>query len=211
MLECDDGDSASHISDLLITVLQLSPPESLFLMNLCQQATLAKLLAAAFSNENSENCIAALSVLESLTARLCESINSPENLNFDDSTLGKDDATKSNVTEVIKDSVYNLIQVLHLYIPQLASQLQASLLAENKISVQTKTNFYQLGLRGLQLVKLLESIVRLGDSSLDNVLCSSGSLKYSIELFLKYELNSLLHLSVQRIICMILEGGPTRR
>jgi hypothetical protein len=82
---------------------------------------------------------------------------------------------------------------------------------EGFIMHQTKFPFARLGPHGFRLVKLTESIVRLADPAVDEALVSSGALGACIDLMFQYELHSLLHLSVQRIAVMILEGGESRR
>ena len=79
------------------------------------------------------------------------------------------------------------------------------------ITLQTKEDTPRLGQKGLQLVKLVEATIRLGVPELDTALCQTGALAACLDLFFKFELNSLLHLSVQRIILMVLEGGSARR
>jgi len=207
-----ENDTPSHISDLLITVLQLSPPDSKFLSNLCQVGRLEKLIIFAFSDNRDENdkCIAALSVLESLTARLCESLSAHDYI--ESRTLNQDSSITA-LRDSVKNSVSNLVIALKKHLSNMSPQLSvyATSEPEGKYFSQTKSEFVRLGIKGLQLVKFLESIVRLGDPELDEILCLSSIISHSLDMFFHFELNSLLHLSVQRIICMILEGGSHRR
>lgn len=76
---------------------------------------------------------------------------------------------------------------------------------------QSKFPFAKLGHHGFRLVKLIESVVRLADRDVDVALVASGCLEACIQLMFEYEMHSLLHLSVQRISVMIIEGGENRR
>ena len=69
----------------------------------------------------------------------------------------------------------------------------------------------RLGHRGLQIVKLVESILRLNNSGIDQELCQHGILKACVDLMFIFDKNSLLHLAVQRIALMLIEGGTARR
>ena len=210
----DDENRASHISDLLITVLQLSPPESVFIANLCSSVCLEKLFPVALgvnspchNNLESNTTISALSVLESLTARLCESLNAHDfsgNLEVQSEEQGND-STKQNLE--------NLREALKTYIPHIATELSKQIQEDPKPTfiAQDKCSYSKLGLKALQLVKFVESIVRLSDFILDEIICSGEILQLCVRMMFEFELNSLLHLSVQRIICMILEGGVQRK
>lgn len=76
---------------------------------------------------------------------------------------------------------------------------------------QSKFPIARLGHHGFRLVKLTESVVRLANSDVDAALVASGALEACIRLMFQYEMHSLLHLSVQRIAVMIIEGGEHRR
>ena len=210
----DDENRASHISDLLITVLQLSPPESLFIANLCSSICLEILFPVALDVNSSEGSnlnpiviISALSVLESLTARLCESLNTHEyssNLEMHFEEEGKD-ATKQNLD--------NLRESLKTFIPYIAAELskQNQEIPTYTFTAQDQCSYKKLGIKSLQLVKFVESIVRLSDPCLDEIICSGDILQICVKMLFEFELNSLLHLAVQRIICMIIEGSSQRK
>lgn len=61
------------------------------------------------------------------------------------------------------------------------------------------------------MVKLIESTIRLGDSDIDKLLCDTRVLSSSVDLVFAFKFNSLLHLTVQRILLMVVEGGAVRR
>lgn len=220
MLSGESPDIPSHISDLLITVLQLSPHDSLFLTRLCESQCLDDLLKYSFQDYaerksvtdaltiESSVSLASLSVLESLISRLCETLNPFEPALDKDPSV--DDSVKTMV--LIGQCVDRVSAALISYVPKFARQLTAYCEADvcGSFVSQTQQSYRRLGQRGLQLVKLVEAIVRLANDEIDSALCSSGALKACVDLMLQYNLNSLLHLSVQRIILILIEGGATK-
>lgn len=211
----DSENSASHISDLLITVLQLSPPETSFISNLCSPKCLDRLFPVALCFESgpcsTDVSIAALSVLESLTARLCESLHSMDPSGVFEGHLDEQGSPKDGT----KQSFDNLRNALIVFLPQIAVELpkygSMNSAQSSTFRAQDNRTYNKLGLKALQLVKFVESIIRLSDPDLDNIICSSVILKHCVGLLFVFEVNSLLHLSIQRMICMIIEGGHMRR
>ena len=243
MLDLQCVDVPSHVSDLLITVLQLSPPDASILFHLCNPDCLRKLFTAAFADEadhQSVDCppsavasvsLAALSVLESLVSRICEAIVPP---GIDNSCLMDESNTAANSTgggsdiverdtidrdldvqilTQLRTSITNICTALSPHLPTVHQQLQSYLTDSpcGRVSTQTKCSLPRLGHRGLLMVKLIESIVRLGNTDIDKLLCETGVLSSSVELIFTFKFNSLLHLTVQRIVLMVVEGGPVRR
>ena len=213
--DIDSENSAAHISDLLITVLQLSPPETLFISNLCSSKCLDKLFPVALRPESDSSSndvsIAALTVLESLTARLCESLSSAECSGVFDGHIDEHMSQK----DLTKRSLENLYGALKVYLPQIAVELtkygSATSYSSCVFRAQDNRSYNKLGLKALQLVKFVESIIRLSNSDLDDIICSSVLLKHCVGLLFVFEVNSLLHISIQRMISMIVEGGNARR
>lgn len=220
MLTLENSNIPFHISDLLITVLQLSPPDTVILTHLCDPKCFDMLLVSAFSNfteltsvvdeTNVKHSVslASISVLESLVSRLCESV-----IPYDEAVNVLHLEENATVLQHIKENIDKVSTSMLTYLSQLAPQLRyyVDSFPCGMIKTQTKNSFPRLGHRCLQLVKLVESLIRISESSIDNILCETGVLKSVIELFFKFELNSLLHLSVQRIVLMILDSGETRR
>lgn len=218
MLASENPDVPLHIADLLITVLQLSPPETLVIKFLSEPTSIERLLNSVVSDcTDSEHvdgifsssagvCLASISVLESLISRLLES-NVPFDASTDFEAVGSHDPQSD-------DFIHNIGLQIVPFIPQINSIL--CIYASHKtpcgtVVTQGKKGIHRLGHRGLQLVKLIESVVRLGVSELDISISSSGLLKTCLDLFFCFENNSLLHLSVQRILITIIEGDATRR
>ena len=221
MLSGDSRDIPSHISDLLITVLQLSPHESLFLTHLCEPQCLDELLKHSFREYaertsvidipslESSLSLASLAVLDSLISRLCESMNP-----YEEDEGGENAVMEARKTIVIIGECVNKVSTALIeYVPILASQLSGYCESDvcGTFKSQSQHTFRRLGQRGLQLVKFVEAIVRLANDDIDNALCTSGALKFCVELMFQFELNSLLHLSVQRIILILIEGGAMER
>ena len=221
MLSGGSHDIPSHISDLLITVLQLSPHDSLFLTHLCEPRCLDDMLKFSFQDYDERASIvelpsieanlslASISVLESLISRLCETMNPFENGEDENNMI--DDSRKTML--LIGECVDKVSAALIAYIPQLSKQLKSY--TENDVcgtfEAQSGASYRRLGQRGLQLVKLVEAVVRLANDNIDAALCTSGALKACVDLMFQFKLNSLLHLSVQRIILILIEGGATER
>lgn len=242
MLDLQHVDVPSHVSDLLITVLQLSPPDASILYHLCNPACLTKLFAAAFADNADHDCVtdppsavasvslAALSVLESLVSRICEAMVPPgidnsfmlDEGNQDGGNSGYAEAAERDTIErdvdiqilyQLKTSIINICAALAPHLSTVNRQLQDYLVSSpcGRVATQTKSSLPRLGHRGLLMVKLIESTIRLGDSNIDKLLCDTGVLSSSVELVFAFKFNSLLHLTVQRIVLMVVEGGVVRR
>lgn len=203
--------TVSHSSDLLITVLQLSPPESSFIGNLCAPKCLDALFPTVFQDGvDSKSCevsIAALAVLESLTTRLGEAMSS-----WDSHTDG---SGGEEVIPVLRDSIRTCMDHLRTALWKYFNRLECYLrqMVEMKDSVylsQDGCTYRKLGMKTLQLVKFTEAIVRLADSEIDERIVASDILNQSLVLMLEFETNSLLHLSLQRIFVTIIDGGERR-
>jgi hypothetical protein len=247
-------DVPSHVSDMLITVLQLSPHESLFLMNIYNSDILTRLLETAFTPEISSSpqasitpseastaaatknnvILASISILESLISRLCETVN-PFEFNPEVSSANgtsTPDGNKTTSTLQTPEVIEKITRSLIDYVPALSSLLASYLhpvqeplasfsaqetseatLAQNPSRIFSQTGFVytKLGAKGLQLVRLVESLVRLANDEMDEALCFNGTFNMCLDLMFQYELNSLLHLSVQRIVLILFEGGANDR
>ncbi len=216
LLDClfdhSNVDTPLHVSDLLITVLQLSPPETLVIKRLCDRESVVKLLsfcvaddadvpavASAFSASASTS-LAAISVLESLISRLFES-----SLPFEQNSVREVD--NDNFASV-KASIDCLCEEFIAFVPALNGILRLYITASpcDYLCNQSKIVVPRIGHRGLQLVKLIESVVRLGNPDVDRCMCEKGLFQTCLDLFFHFHGNSLLHLSVQRIFITIIES-----
>ena len=219
MLGHGNVDVPSHISDLLITVLQLSPAEALILSHLCRRPCVEAIISASIvDNADTASAgdtptsvqsvsLAAISVLESMVLRLGESTGPFTDENRPTSP------EEQQVQQQIRDNLETFLTCLQPFLPTINDQLRlyASTQPCGMLMGQTKTPYPRLGHRGLQLVKFVESLVRLSNTNFDIQLCESGVIRSATDLIFVYDLNSILHLSIQRIVLMIIEGGPARR
>lgn len=230
MLCLQPGDVPSHVSDLLITVLQLSPPDASILYHLCSMSCLEKLLAAAFADsadhEDLESLpsasasvsLAALSVLESLVSRICEAATptgSEDEGTPDDGSGMLADETDGQVLIQIQAAIANICDALTPSLSAFKSQLSHFIDPLSRpcgqVATQTKSLLPRLSHRGLLMVKLIESLIRLSSSEIDRQLFDSEVVVASLDLIFTFRFNSLLHLTVQKIVIIVIEGGAVRR
>ena len=225
MLQSNNINVATHISDLLITILQLSPADTLILFHICQSDCLDALINAALSDavinpEPNSNpydhlptaiSLAAILVLESILIRLCEPI-----MPYGDEGLSSSPEESNNINFLQQQIKLNsdkvcakMVQHMSKLSEHLAHYIDSN--PHEPLVFQTKTKFPRLGQRGLQLVKFVEALVRLNEPAIDEAMCIRCVFQHVIDLMFAYELNSLLHLSVQHIIIMILDGGDGRK
>ncbi len=210
-----------HVSDLLITVLQLSPPETLVIKRLCDAESIEKLLTFCVLEDadigNAANpftsaasmSLASISVLESLVSRLFES-----SLPFEQQgATGRE--LENDHFHSVKLNIDAICQQFVSFIPKINAILR-SYMSESGSSCGTVTDqsravVPRLGHRGLQLVKLIESVVRLSNLDVDHSMCHSGLFQTCLDMFYYFRGNSLLHLSVQRIFITVIESDRSRR
>lgn len=222
MLDGENIHIPLHVSDLLITVVQLSPPDALVISHLCDSKCLEPLLGAMFVGVNSdpertedENMLSpqssislsSISVLESLISRLSESL-----VPFDE-TVSTQEEEYTRVLAATKKCIERVCSNMIPHFDKLREELDR-FLTPDAVTLhmsQCKLSFPRLGHRGLQMLKLVESIVRLGDVEVENQLCGRGIFMVAVDMMFHFRLNSLLHLSVQRIVLMIIEAAEFKR
>lgn len=68
----------------------------------------------------------------------------------------------------------------------------------------------RLGHHGLQLVKLIEAVIRLGNEAVEASLCRHSFFPLLLLLFLQFEQHAILQLAVQRVFVMLLEAAESR-
>ena len=217
----DNPDVAAHVSDLLITVLQLSPPDAIFLTHMCEASCLLPLVAAAVGPPSSQVpdvtevlspeasvSLACVSVLESLVSKLCEVVSA---VDANGQEVPADDVAAAEA--VIRQNTTELCRHLLPSLPAIAEQLRelCQSAPTHTIRMQDSRSVPRLGIRGLQLVKLLESLVRIDEQDADAAVVQSGALRASIDLAFVYDMNSMLHLAVQRMVVLILDGGVQKK
>jgi hypothetical protein len=259
MLQPNHCDEPLHVSDMLITVVQLSPPETLLIKFLCEAESVRSLLLAATAQADSEATgesltqtnseqqqvsLAAASVLESLVSRLFESgfplmnlsaldasqDNNNSNSGAADSTNSSSEAAAAEqeqlqqVHELLRsicDEVAPLLDRVAAFLLQLLKRAQRVKQALQQqrteeealldcVRMQSKMRLPRLGHLGLQMVKLVEALVRVGSFKIDAACRDSGLLAVCLRLFLAFDFHSVLHLSVQRIFVTVFEAPVSR-
>lgn len=218
MLNPSHVDVPLHVSDMLITVLQLSPPETLLIRYLCQPDSIRSLIRSATSDignsiESTASIeynisLAAASVLESLISRLYESGFLMQNQNGSEESEGNDRDSVNQVHELIVQICDEITPHVGLITEVLRKLLRES--ENNSLTLQCKIKAPKLGHHGLQIIKLVESLTRIGSTKVDQSFCDHGLFEVCIQLFFAYEFNSVLHLSIQRIFVTIFEGTSLR-
>lgn len=222
-------DVALHLSDLLITVLQLSPPETLIIKLLCEETCIQRLMDHAcslggdvsevgdyFSPEASLS-LACISVLESLISRLFE--NSIPFQKISESgveipqSMSEIDPSEMERISTAKERLDRICRLVAPYLKLVDANLRNFLDSNpcRPLRNQGRTSSQRIGHRGLQLVKLVESVMRIGNPAVDEQACSSGLVHTCLRLFCTFETNSLLHFSIHRMIISIIDSEASRR
>lgn len=210
MLTDTEQDATLHISDLLITVIQLSPADAPILKNLCDIRILEKLSNSIkdFSSSPNSDCLlnwnaSALCVFECLLSRLNESSVS---LLYD----GNIDEDNKELSKTVLLCIQN---VTFFILDFLAGFPKECVLDHSGHSFESSFFVTSEGLsqRGYFFVKLVEALARLDDRKIDDCLCGYGTIAIIIDLFFKYEKHSMLHVSVQRLLVTIISNFNSRR
>jgi len=111
---------------------------------------------------------------------------------------------------------YATSDTLIQHLPSMLSSLSHLLLypgAESWVSPMqfSKTEPQKiLGSSRLRIVRLLESMVLLGDPNVDALLCDSDCLEICLDLFWKFQWCSMLHQSVANLLVHVFEGQNAR-
>jgi hypothetical protein len=194
---------AQNASEVLITIIQNSPLTAKSLITLTQDPYIDQIMVAAsvtpegkeFSPHD-DHLTAALNVLESLVLQLggYGSVTTAESM---DQPMASGDA---------------LIQHLPTFLTNLANSLQDRVCQSWSCQMQFSLDSEQpiLGTARLRMVRLLESLVLLGNPSVDELLVQSRCLSICLDLVWKFEWNSMLHQSVANLLVHVFEGANAR-
>jgi hypothetical protein len=107
-------------------------------------------------------------------------------------------------------------ETLVLHLPKMLSSLSSLLLYEGAKQWVSPMQFSMnqpqriLGSSRLRIVRLLESLVLLGDPNVDAMLCNSDCLEVCLDLFWKFQWCSMLHQSVANLLVHVFEGQNLR-
>lgn len=133
--------------------------------------------------------------------------------------VAKEPSTRSNTQANAGDALhqrYATSETLVRHLPTLLSSLGELLRysgAENWVSQMqfSRTQPQKiLGSSRLRIVRLLESLVLLGDPIVDSLLCESQCLEICLDLFWKFQWCSMLHQSVANLLVHVFEGQNAR-
>ena len=231
---------SQHASEILITIIQNSPLDSKFMLSLSSDPILQRIIDLIMppsssignsepefvSHESIMTC--AITVLESLVlqlggygavAAISGSNNSPQGGKTKSYTTTEydmalhDDVSTPTVTPT--ESTANTSTLLRHMTPLLArlSELLIHPLTQTWLELAQYSNGQKrllLGASRLRILRLIESLVLLGNHDVDLVLLDSDCLEKCLDLFWQFEWCSMLHQSVANMLVHVFEGGISR-
>ena len=221
-----------NASEVLITIIQNSPLDSPTLKILTTDPVLEKLIIAGSTLERGEDFIphdskvtCAMNVLESLILQLggYGSVGGmmPEEeeamlLEIEESTDDPEEReAKFLAMQAAREENYATCDALIEHLPMMLKNLSDLLQhpsCDNWLSPMQFSSEPQklLGSSRLRIVRLLESLVLLGEPNVDSLLCGSDCLEVCLNLFWKFQWCSMLHQSVANLLVHVFEGANAR-
>ncbi len=227
-------DLYQNASEVLITIIQNSPLTSLTMRTLTTDPNLGRLIAVAMEvDEGSEfsrhdsRLTCAMNVLESLILQLggygsvgtmiYEEGQGPfENVIgepiSEEQKTASDETGGTNQPQIIFATPETLIYHLPAMLSCLSNLLAYPGADDWKSPMQFSKTKAQpiLGSSRLRIVRLLESLVLLGNNKIDSLLCDSSCLELCLDLFWKFQWCSMLHQSVANLLVHAFEGQNSR-
>mmetsp|Transcript_5487 Transcript_5487/g.8188 ORF Transcript_5487/g.8188 Transcript_5487/m.8188 type:complete len:1533 (-) Transcript_5487:580-5178(-) len=228
--------SSQHASEILITMIQNSPLTSSIMLRLTSEPAFNRVVNATCSIcQNHENgkeekehfsmhestMTCAMNVLESLVLQLggygavgsgveeeemegegCNTNIGKQQPNKEYSSPTVEIATSLALIEQLPNLLQNLSYLLTH--PSTTKWLNSTQYSRND-ELQP-----QLGTSRLRIVRLLESLVLLGDVGVDEIVAQSNCLELCLDLFWNFEWCSMLHQSVANLLVHVFEGGNDR-
>jgi hypothetical protein len=223
-----------NASEVLITIIQNSPLTSPTLHALTSDPVLERLILAASCPEkgtkfspHDSRLTCTMNVLESLILQLggygsVGTVMFPE----DDEDGEGDEENPDESIEVMHSDAPSQPGVMRQelatsdtlisHLPVMLSNLCKLLLSPDADEWVSPMQFSRhepqkiLGSSRLRIVRLLESLVLLGDPNVDSLLCESNCLEICLDLFWKFQWCSMLHQSVANLLVHVFEGANTR-
>ena len=124
---------------------------------------------------------------------------------------GNNDASRTSNPPLIADMT-NLLQVLPKMLQGFAILLRhpATQLWKSPVQFSPTEPVPLLGTPRLRIVRVLESLVLLGDSQVDRALVESDCLVICLDLFWEFQWCSMLHQSVANLLVHVFEGQNAR-
>ena len=216
-------DLSLNASEVLITIIQNSMLSSETMLALTSSKTIERLVVAATTLRCAEGeeeyfspheslLTSAMNVLESLVLQLGgygavgtmfllpEKENEGDELetDFDEQHLIADLTSMVDHLPMLLDSLAKLL--LHPSTKTWSSPMQFS----------KTTPQFLLGSSRLRIVRVLESLVLLGDPEVDSKLIQSDCLEICLDMFWEFQWCSMLHQSVANLLVHIFEGQNSR-
>lgn len=218
-----------NASEVLITIIQNSPLTSPTLHTLTTNPVLEKLIKAAtclqtgesFSPHDSQ-LTCTMNVLESLILQLGGYGSVGTMIYPDDEEMGMEgengEEGQPNMGRPLGSMRQELVtsDTLISHLPMMLGNLSNLLTYQEADSWTSPMQFSKedpqkiLGSSRLRIVRLLESLVLLGDQNVDSELCKSDCLEVCLDLFWKFQWCSMLHQSVANLLVHVFEGANSR-
>mmetsp|Transcript_18334 Transcript_18334/g.27163 ORF Transcript_18334/g.27163 Transcript_18334/m.27163 type:complete len:1031 (+) Transcript_18334:230-3322(+) len=194
------SEESQNASEILITIIQNSPLSSPILRQLTSDPCGEKIMIAAVQlpeELSPYESTSVMSVLESLVLQLA---------GFGSIRPDDDDDAENQAT------VDTIVSHLDRFLLKLQSLLchKSTHTWKSCPQFSPTTPQLMLGSCRLRMIRLLESLVLLGNAQVDECLCRSSCLEICLKLFWEFEWNSMLHQSVANLLVHIFEsdGAP---
>ena len=197
---------AQNASEVLITVIQNSPLTSITMLTLTSDKTMERIATRSSQLEEGGDFVphdsaltCVMNVLESIVLQLggYGSVGTA----MDDDDAHPSMATADSLVKHLPLVLLNLGNLLkHPSTNNWKSPMQFSRENDQKI----------LGTSRLKIIRLIESLVLLGNADIDQILCDSKCLETCLDLFWDFEWCSMLHQSVANLLVHIFEGANAR-
>jgi len=203
-------DASLHASEVLITVIQNSLLSSEVMLSLTSQEIISRIVAAAstprgdYFSPHESLLTSAMNVLESLILQL-------GGYGAVGTMFIIDENDEPQEQPLIAD-LQSLVNSLPTLLDAMSQLLRHPSTQSWKSPTQYSTKEPQplLGCSRLRIVRVLESLVLLGDPDIDAQLVQSDSLRICLDLFWEFQWCSMLHQSVANLLVHVFEGQNGR-
>lgn len=214
-------DLSLNASEVLLTIIQNSMLSSPTMLSLTSSKTLERLIRSAtelrpydndFFSPHESLLTSSMSVLESLILQLggYGAVGTMQLLPEDAEVL----AIRDGVPEPLIADLTSLVEHLPLLLDSMSNLLQHPSTEEWRTPTQYMVDKGEaqpmLGCSRLKIVRVLESLVLLGDIDVDQRLIDSDCLEVCLNLFWDFQWCSMLHQSVANLLVHVLEGQNAR-
>ena len=224
-------DKSKCASQVLITVIQNSSLTSRTMLAVTTDPILDKLCKTTYTLDEGEelsrhesSLTTAMNVLESIVLQLggYGSVGTALDTSSQDqeeesqpaaaivNPNEQDDSIEMSPVEPQVANANTLVHQLPRLLQGLSHLLQHESTKRWKSPMQFSKQEPLLGMSRLCIVRLLESLVLLGNTDVDAVLCQSDCLEICLDLFWQFQWCSMLHQSVANLLVHVFEGANER-